>query len=87
VPAERLGRRSRPSHIEGLLKGLPLAGIEMRAVEPLPLRRLVLHYRFGAPRLGNVRPAMAVLVSIEELARRLLPPSRWSYVRVTASRT
>ena len=86
VPAERLGRRSGPSHIERLLKGLPLAGIEMRAVEPLPLRRLVLHYRFGAPRLGNVRPALAALTGVEEFARRVLPPSRWAYVRVTATR-
>jgi len=87
VPAERLGRRSGPSHIERLLRGLPLTGVEMRAVEPLPLRRLVLHYRFGLPGLGRLRPALAALAGVERLAQRLLPPARWSYVRVTASRT
>ena len=87
VPAERLGRRSGPSHIERLLRGLPLTGIEMRAVEPLPLRRLVLHYRFGAPGLGRIPAALAAISGVEELARRVLPPSRWAYVRVTASRT
>lgn len=86
VPAERLGRRSGPSHIESLLRGLPLTGVEMRAVEPLPLRRLVLHYRFGVPSLGRVPAALAALAGVERLAQRLLPPSRWSYVRVTACR-
>jgi len=56
-------------------------------VEPLPLRRLVLHYRFGLPSLGRVRPARAALAAVERVARRLLPPSRWAYVRVIASRT
>ena len=87
VPAEALGRRSGPTHIERLLRGLPLTGMELGTVEPLPLRRLVLHYRFGLPSLGRVGPARAALAGVERLARRLLPPSRWAYVRVTASRT
>jgi SAM-dependent methyltransferase len=86
VPAERLGRRSGPSHIEGVLRGLPLTGVQMQALEPFPLRRMVLHYRFGLPSLGRMRPALAALASLENLTRRLLPPSRWAYVRVTASR-
>ncbi len=86
VPAEALGRRSRPSHIAGLIRDLPLKGVEMRAVEPLPLRRLVLHYRFGLPGLGRFGAARAALAGVERLARRLLPPSRWAYVRVTATR-
>lgn len=87
IAAEALGRRSGPSHIEGLLRGLPLARLELSTVEALPLRRLVLHYRFGLPRLGRMRPARAALAHVERLAGRLLPPSRWAYVRVTASRT
>jgi SAM-dependent methyltransferase len=87
VPAEALGRRSRPAHVEGLLRGLPLTRVELQTVEPLPLRRLVLHYRFGLPRLGRVRPARAALAAVEQLARRVLPPARWAYVRVTAERT
>jgi len=87
VPAEALGRRSRPAHIESILHGLPLTRVDLQTVEPLPLRRLVLHYRFGLPRLGRVRPARAALAAVEQLARRLLPPSRWAYVRVTAERT
>ena len=87
VPAEALGRRSRPAHIASLLCGLPLERLDLRTVEPLPLRRLVLHYRFGLPSLGRVRPACAALAAVERVARRLLPPSRWAYVRVIASRT
>jgi SAM-dependent methyltransferase len=87
IAAEALGRRSGPAHIAGLLGALPLARVELQTVEPLPLRRLVLHYRFGAPRLGRVGPARAALAGVEGLARRFLPQSRWAYVRVTARRT
>jgi SAM-dependent methyltransferase len=87
IAAEALGRRSGPAHIAGLLRGLPLARVDLQTVEPLPLRRLVLHYRFGVPGLGRVRPARAALAGVEQLARRLLPSSRWAYVRVTAERT
>jgi len=87
VAAEALGRRSCPSHIAGLLRGLPLTRVSLETVEPLPLRRLVLHYRFGAPSLGRLGPARSMLAAVEGLARRLLPPSRWAYVRVTAQRT
>jgi SAM-dependent methyltransferase len=86
VPAEALGRRSTPAHIEALLRGLPLRGVELRTTEPLPLRRLVLHYRFGMPALGRFAPARAALAGVERLGRRLLAPSRWSYVAVSALR-
>ena len=87
IAAEALGRRSCPAHIAGLLRDLPLTGVTLETVEPLPLRRLVLHYRFGAPRLGRLGPARSALAAVEGLARRLLPPGRWAYVRVTARRT
>jgi SAM-dependent methyltransferase len=87
IAAEALGRRSGPAHISGLLRALPLARVELQTVEPLPLRRLVLHYRFGVPSLGRMGPARAALAGVERLARRLLPSSRWAYVRVTAERT
>ena len=86
VPAEALGRRSTPTHIAVLLRPLPLRDVEVRTSEPLPVRRLVLHYRFGVPALGRLAPARAALAGVEHLARRLLPPSRWSYVLATALR-
>jgi ubiquinone/menaquinone biosynthesis C-methylase UbiE len=87
VPAEALGRRSGPAHIADLLRPLPLAGVDVRMIEPLPLRRLVLHYRFGVPALGRFRPARTALRGAERLARRFLAPSHWAYVMATGLRT
>jgi ubiquinone/menaquinone biosynthesis C-methylase UbiE len=87
IRAEALGRRSGPEHVAGLLRDLPLRAVDVRTLEPLPLRRLVLHYRFGLPALGRLEAARTALAGVEGLARRLLPQSRWAYVSATASRT
>jgi hypothetical protein len=51
-----------------------------------PLRRMALHYRFGAPRLGRNAAARRALRGLETFAGRLLPASRWSYISATARR-
>lgn len=69
------------------LDGLPLEHVTLTAAQGFPLRRLVLHHRFGLPALGRVAASRAVLSGLEALGERLLPRSAWSYTIVRASRT
>jgi SAM-dependent methyltransferase len=87
VPAERAGRKSGVASIGALLRDLPLTDIDVGTREPLPLRRLVLHYRFGAPALGRMRWTRNALMATERFLGSLLPRSRWSYVAATATRS
>ena len=68
------------------LDGLPLGEPEVEMAQGFPLRRLVLHYRFGWPGLGRARTAARVLEGLERLGERLLPPRRWSYTVVRSRR-
>lgn len=86
VPAEIGALRSSPGSLAALLAGLPLEAVEVAMRQPLPLRRLLLHYRFGAPRLGGSRAVRALLGAAEATAAQLLPSSRWCYVLVSARR-
>ena len=86
VPAEAGARVSSPAHVADLLRGLPLRDVEVRTRQPLPLRRTVLHYRFGLPSLGRHGPTRRALAWVENGLGRLLPESRWSYVVATARR-
>lgn len=86
VPAERGIRRSTAEHLRGLLEGLPLAPVQVRTHFPLALRRLVLHYKMGFPSLGRHPRLRRLLAAAERGLGRLLPPSRWTYVVVTARR-
>ncbi len=87
VPAEVGALRSDPERLARLLAGLPLEGIRVATRQPLPLRRLLLHYRFGAPALGRSPGVRGLLGAVESAAGRLLPASRWCYVLVSARRT
>jgi hypothetical protein len=86
VRAEAGARRSGIAHIDGLLQGLPLTGVKIWTEQPLPFRRMVLHYRFGLPSLGQIAAARRGLAFMESALGRLLPRSRWSYVVATATR-
>jgi SAM-dependent methyltransferase len=86
VSAERGAGRSGAPLLRALLGPLPLKDVEVRMLQPLPLRRLVLHYRFGLPALGALAATRRALEAIERLGARLLPPSRWAYVAATAER-
>lgn len=86
VPAERGAARSNQAWLMDLLAGQPLRDVALRAAAPLPLDRVVLHHRFGAPRLGASRGIMRALGAAERLAGKLLPLSHWSYLVVQATR-
>jgi len=86
VRAETGARSSTPDHIAGLLSDLPLTDLRISMLEPLPLRRAVLHYQFGLPSLGRYAAASRLLSDLEWLIGRVLPRSRWSYIAATAAR-
>lgn len=86
VPAERGAARSNEAWLADLLAGQPLRDVVLRPAAPLPLDRVVLHHRFGVPRLGASRGVLRALAAAEGLAGRLLPRSRWSYLVLQATR-
>jgi SAM-dependent methyltransferase len=87
VPAERGARRSSAEYIANLLRPLPLEDVTVNTFQPFPLRRLVLHYRFGIPVLGRPRLSRRALAGAERAIGALVPASRWSYVVATARRS
>ena len=80
--AEAVLRRFTPENVLAALAGLPLAPPRVEMAQGLPLRRLVLHYRFGWPALGRSRAGAALLARLEDFGSRLLPRRRWSYTVV-----
>jgi SAM-dependent methyltransferase len=86
IAAEARLREFTPTTVQTLLAGLPLADVRVEMAQGFPLRRLVLHHRFGLPSLGRLRPARGLLAATERLAERLLPRSRWSYTTLRARR-
>src|SRR5262249_25604471 len=71
VAAEARLREFTPASVQALLAGLPLGDVEVAMAQALPLRRLLLHHRFGFPALGRLRPAAALLAATERVAARL----------------
>ncbi len=74
---------ARRAFAEARAAGLGDLRVEER--QPLPLSRIVLHYRFGAPALARRSAVRAVLRGLERLAA-LLPRSLWSYFVLSAAR-
>lgn len=87
IAAEAGIRRGGRDRLRQWLAGLPLRDVELRPLQPLPLRRLLLHYRFGVPRLGRLAAVRRLLEVAERGIGRLLPERRWAYLLATAQRT
>jgi SAM-dependent methyltransferase len=86
VAAEAALRTFRPASVERALAELPLEHVETTMAQGFPLRRLVLHHRFGLPALGRWGPGARVLAAVERAVEGLVPRSRWSYTIVRARR-
>jgi len=86
VPAERVLRGFRPAHVFAALEGQPFETPTSHMAQGLPLRRLVLHPRFGLPRLGRIAAVRRALAAIEAFLARRVPEARWSYVVVRSRR-
>jgi SAM-dependent methyltransferase len=85
IAAERGLRQSRPASIAAMLRP-HVRGLTVEMAQALPLRRVVLHYRFGAPALGRSRAIGRILDAAETASARLLPRSRWSYMVFAGSK-
>ncbi len=86
VPAERGAARSDEVWLRALLEGLPLQDLHFSMAAPFPLDRVFLHPAYGFPSLGRRPTALRAIHAAEDLAGRLLGPSRWSYVLARAVR-
>lgn len=86
VPAERDARTFNPQHVAALLAEQPLTEVAISTAHPLPLRRMVFHYKLGLPSLGRRPLVRRSLSGAERLSARLIPKSRWEHVVATARR-
>lgn len=84
IPAERAAREFSTAHVASLLAGLPLVDLQLSTAHPLPLRRLVFHYKMGLPALATLPAARTTLAAVERWLGCLLPASRWEHVIATA---
>jgi SAM-dependent methyltransferase len=80
VAAERGLRDSRPATVRALLERPDLGEVRAIMAQAFPLRRLVLHYRFGVPSLGRSAVAVRGIAAIERAAAAVVPRARWSYL-------
>jgi SAM-dependent methyltransferase len=86
VPAEAALRTFRPASVVDALAGLPLEPPTITMAQGFPLRRLVLHHRFGVPALGRLRATARALALVEGAIESIVPRTRWSYAVVRARR-
>jgi len=86
VPAEAALRTFRPRNVLDALAGLPLDPPQTTMAQAFPLRRLVLHHRFGLPGLGRFTPTARALAAAERAIEAVMPRALWSYTVVRARR-
>jgi SAM-dependent methyltransferase len=79
--AERGMLRSTPVRMEAMVRSVERCS-RMEMAQPLPLARILLHYRMGWPELGRRRLAARLLALTDAALRRLLPRAIWAYIIV-----
>ncbi len=84
VPAERHARDFSIEHLTDLMNAQPLDQVTVGTAHPLPLRRLVFHYKLGMPKLGERPLARKTLAGIERFLARVIPATHWEHVVGTA---
>lgn len=71
------------TRLRSLLEGAGGLNVHMEHREPLPLARVVFHYRYGAPALAGNRLARAIVRGTDALAARIVPKTAWAYLIAT----
>jgi ubiquinone/menaquinone biosynthesis C-methylase UbiE len=66
----------------GTLVADHFAGPRVEVRQPMPIYRLVLHQRFGLPRLGEHRLARSLMLGFERAIGAVLPRRWWAYILV-----
>ncbi len=79
IAAERGMLSSTGKRLAGELARAGFAEVRVRAAQPLPLSRVVLHYKLGVPSLGAVAPVARALALVEGALARL-PRAVWAYL-------
>ena len=83
TPAERGMFRSTPGRLAARVRRLTPA-VRLEMAQPLPVARVLLHYRFGAPGLGRVGWVTGALRLLDRVLHRVLPRTLWAYIVVSA---
>jgi SAM-dependent methyltransferase len=83
IPAERGTLRSTPARVAALVEHLA-SRIVVEAAQPMPVARVLLHYRFGRPELGRRRIVARLLHGLDAALQRLVPRRLWAYIVVRA---
>jgi SAM-dependent methyltransferase len=83
IPAERRMLRSTMRRVETELLDAGATRIATAREQPLPISRVLLHYRLGLPALGR-NGAVAAFLRVAERAASVLPRSTWAYFVVRA---
>ena len=84
VPAERDLLENSPDRVVELVRRGAQDRARTELAQPLPIGRVLFHYRVGFPRLSAWLSG-AVLAG-EALLSRLIPLDRWAYIVVTVSK-
>jgi SAM-dependent methyltransferase len=80
---ERGELRSTPRYLGSLLSHrFHVDSVE--PLQPLPLHRIVFHPHLGNPKLGAVSWINRSVMTLEQLASRVLPRSTWAYIHLRA---
>jgi len=78
IRAERGMLRSTLGRLEDEMRLANVADLQSRYCQAMPISRVVLHYRLGAPSIARSRAVRNVLRSLEGAAE-LIPRSLWAY--------
>lgn len=85
-PHERGQVRNSVASLHALVaRHFPSVEVEVR--QPLPLYRLLLHYRLGCPRLGESHRFAAAMNGLDRLCHAIWPRRGWAYIIARAGRT
>ena len=78
IPPERGMLQSTMRRVGTELREAGVTKIAMEREQPLPISRVLLHYRLGLPALGRNR-LIATLLRMAERSASVLPRSTWAY--------
>jgi SAM-dependent methyltransferase len=78
IRAERGMLRSALPRVETELRAAGVVDLARHHCQPMPISRVVLHYRFGAPSIAR-SGAVRRLLHLAERAAAVLPESLWAY--------
>lgn len=80
IKAERGIRWNSPESLENLLFNVFGSKPLLRMRQPLPIYRVVLHYRFGIPRVGYWKFVQKVFDLFDALFEKIVPVNRWAFL-------